>query len=119
MPLKVEIPRDIPNLESLSSRDKQTLVLFLSGLFDILETISRRAQEAGILAEKLQKEQELLISNLGIPSVTANQDEILGTIGNLSSNLTEKTTAAAPYANDGYIVVRDNLGNTLKIMTTA
>jgi hypothetical protein len=30
-----------------------------------------------------------------------------------------KTTAAAPYINDGYITLKDNNGNIVKVMTTA
>lgn len=119
MTLKVDISRDFPELEELTPKGKQKLILWMSTLKDELETVSRRAQEAGALAERLQIEQQMLLRNLGLPPITTDQDAIVGSIGNLSANLLAKETTGAPLANDGYISVKDNLGNTLKLMTTA
>lgn len=119
MALKVDISREFPELESITPKDKQKLILFLSTIFDELETISRRAQEAGALAEKLQAEQQTLLKNLGMPSVTSAPDAVIGAFGNLSGDLKLKVIAGAPFVNDGYIAVKDNLGNTINLMTKA
>jgi hypothetical protein len=40
------------------------------------------------------------------------------TLDTLKSTMT-KTTAGAPYVNDGFVTIQDHNGNTVKVMTTA
>lgn len=115
MPLKVEIKREVPKLESLNPKDQQRFEIFLSKLYDNLEELSRRAQEAGALAEQIQEQQKTLINNLATPSITHNQDSILGSVGNLSADLLAEIVGVI--ANHGYIVVKDNAGNSIRLMT--
>jgi hypothetical protein len=115
MPLKVEIKREVPKLESLNAKDQQRFELFLNRMFDNLEEISRRAQEAGVLAEQLQEQQQILVNNLASPSVTNNQDPILGQIGNLSADLTAKIVGVIPVG--GKIAIKDSVGNSINILT--
>jgi hypothetical protein len=115
MPLKVEIKREVPRFESLSSKDQQRFEIFISRLYDNLEELSRRALEAGTLAEQVQAEQKSLINNLATPSITHNQDSVLSSVGNLSADLLAEVVGVI--ANHGYITVKDNAGNSIRIMT--
>src|SRR3982751_2938253 len=106
MPLKADVSKQFPELESLSSRDRQRLIIWASNLTDTLETISRRAQEAGLLAEQVQAQQKTLINNLASPSITNSQDASLGSIGNLTADLKAVTVGATPVT--GKVAVKDN-----------
>jgi cell division FtsZ-interacting protein ZapD len=115
MPLKANVFRDFPDLPSLDARDKQKLIIWASNVADVLETISRRAQEAGEIAKEVQAQQQTLISNLATPSITHSQDSVLGSVGNLSADLTTKIVGLVVVG--GKIAVRDNNGNVINFLT--
>jgi cell division FtsZ-interacting protein ZapD len=114
VPLKVDVQKTFPELSSLDDRDKLKLIIWAKGLSDILETISRRAQEAGEIAERVEKQQQSLVNSLASPSITHSQDALLGSIGNLSADLTAKIAGVVPVG--GKIAIKDNNGNAVNIL---
>lgn len=103
--------RDIPNLDDRLIRYLEGMSHALNQLLSISQGISDKS-DANINPTFAKIRSELESTGTSPLNLTG----LLPT-GTLASDMS-KDTSSAPYANDAFIIVTDQQGNSVKIMTT-